>query len=280
MNRRNDYIPIQIITPSKKIKINLKELWSYRELLIFFSWRDIKVKYKDTTMGVLWVVLQPLALTALFTMIFSNKLQTYAGKLPYPVFVLSGLILWQFVSGSLTVAANSMELNAKIIKKIYFPRLIIPLSALLNSAFDLLFGLLLLLVTCLFWEVRIEWANILLALPISVFLLSVACLGLACLLSMLNVIFKDFKYIIPFFLQVLFFTSPVFYDANSFGDGWWAEFFSWNPFSAAIQVFRRGISTAELTWNVVVKPLVSATLIFVGGLIVFRKTEKNIADLI
>lgn len=269
-----------VIEKSKKLSLGASELWQFRELLFFFSWRDIKVKYKDTTIGIAWVLIQPIALTVLFTMIFSNRFQTYSGKLPYPVFVLSGLVLWQFISNSLTLAANSMDMNAKIIKKIYFPRLIIPLSSLVTSTIDLLIGLLLLLVACLFFEVQIDWTNLLLAFPVSFFILAATSLGFACLLSILNVIFKDFKYIIPFFMQLLFFTSPIFYDVRSLGNGWWAEFFAWNPFSTGIIVLRKAFSPALFDWLSIAKSAVMALAALAGGLFVFKKLEGILADLI
>lgn len=257
------------------------ELYHYRELLFYFSWRDIKVKYKETALGVIWVMLQPIVMTLLFVLIFSRGLRVAPESgLPYPVFLLSGFVLWNFAASCMNNAASSMELNAKIIKKVYFPRLIVPLSAVLTAAFDLLFGLVLLGLACLFYGVSIYFPKILIVLPLGLALMGVAAMGLACLFAMLNAIFKDFRYIIPFAVQVLFFSSPVFYDMSSLGENSWVEILSWNPFAGGIQVFRAMFSEESLSWIMVAKSSVSALACFFVGLFIFKKLEPKLADLI
>ncbi len=268
------------IEPKSKAFNTILELWQFRELLYYFTWRDIKVKYKETTLGVAWVVLQPIAMTTIFVMLFSKGLRIYLNELPYPVFVLSGLVLWNFVSNNMTNAAQSMELNGKIIKKTYFPRLIVPLSAMLVAAFDLLFGFALLLAACLWFQVPIHLSNALTAVPLGFCLLLFAGAGLACLFSILNALFKDFRYIIPFVVQLLFFTTPVFYDLNILGDGWWSKLYDWNPFSSGIQLFRSIFSEQAIRLVALWKPFTTSALILVSGLFVFNKLEPKLADYI
>ncbi len=268
------------IKPKNSFFNIIRELWLFRELLYYFTWRDIKVKYKETTLGIAWVVLQPLVMAALFIMIFSKGLRIYDNELPYPIFVLSGLVLWNFVSGALTHAAHSMELNAKIIKKTYFPRMIVPLSAILVAIFDLFFGLILLLAACLWFNVPIHLGKAFAVISVSFFLLMLASSGFACLFSILNAIFKDFRYIIPFVVQVLFFTTPVFYDLSILGEGWWSELYEWNPFSSGIQLFRSIFDSTTILWLSILKPFLTSFLIFMTGMIVFNKLEPKLADLI
>ncbi len=269
-----------VIEPTRSLNPSLKEIWQYRELLFYFSWRDIKVKYKETLLGIAWVALQPIVMSSLLTLIFSKGLGLVSTSLPYPIFVLSGWVLWSFVAACMNNAAASMEQNSRIIKKVYFPRLIVPISAVLTAAFDLLFGLLILAAGCLLFGVPVFLNKLLIALPLSLFLLTVAAAGLSCLFAMLNAIFKDFRYVIPFVVQVLFFSSPVFYEHRMLGEGWWSEVLAWNPFAGGIQVFRAVFSAEAFDWQAMVKPAIAAFVCAFGGVFVFKKFEPRLADLI
>jgi lipopolysaccharide transport system permease protein len=188
-----------IIKPPSTVSLRLGELWQHRELLYFFAWRDIKVKYRQTVLGVLWAVLQPLALMLLFVWIFSHSsiAQTPTG-MSYPVFVLSGLVLWNLFYSSVSHASESMISNASIIKKIYFPRLIIPLSSLCGALLDFAIAFLLFLVFCLV-KGSVPGIDALLFFPAAIILCLVSAFGFGTLLGALNVKFRDFRYVLPFF---------------------------------------------------------------------------------
>ncbi len=198
------------IKPPSGFSLGLKELWQYRELFYFFTWRDIKVKYKQTYLGIIWALLQPLGMMVIFTFLFSKTLKIDSGNIPYPIFVLSGLILWNLFSSSVSHAGESMIQHSNIIKKIYFPRLIIPGSSILVAFFDFLMGLLIFLVLCIYFKQPISWQAIFF-FPAGILIVLFASFGVGTFLAALNVKFRDFRYTIPFLLQVLFFASQIIY---------------------------------------------------------------------
>ena len=221
------------IQPPKGFSLGLKELWQYRELFYFFTWRDIKVKYKQTYLGILWALLQPLGMMALFTLLFSKTWKIDTGTTAYPIFVLSGLILWNLFSSSVSHAGESMIQNANIIRKIYFPRLIIPIAGFGTGTF----------------------------------------------LAALNVKYRDFRYTIPFLLQVLFFSSQVIYPLYSVQQTWLKYLLAINPVNAAIELFRATLSNHPIDSTTISIGLTSTVIIFFVGLYYFRKTEAYFADL-
>ena len=203
--------PIEyIIKPESKFSFNGKELWQYRELFYFFTWRDVKIKYKQTTLGFLWAILQPLFMMTIFTLFFGKALNIPSQNLPYPVYVFSGLLIWNIFSSGLTSASNSMVSNASIIKKIYFPRLIIPVSSILVALFDFLMAFILFIGILVFYKQPVLW-QALFIWPLALVVSVMATLGLGCWLAALNVKYRDFRYVIPFLVQVLFFLTPVIY---------------------------------------------------------------------
>jgi lipopolysaccharide transport system permease protein len=271
-----------IIKSEKTIRQSAAELWRYRELLLYFAWRDIKVKYKETVLGVLWVIMQPLVLTLVFTLVFFQRFQSQDLGLPYPLFVLSGLAIWNFAASSISDAVHGMEGQSRVIKKIYFPRLIVPLAGSLTAAFDLLFVLILVGVGCAWHGILVSPVNVLVALPLSLFITGLSSAGLACMFSILSAIFKDFRYVVPFFLQLLFFTSPVFYHPQEMLGGGWGGCLDWHPIAAGIDLMRLGLSShGDLSllqgmW----KALLAACLLFCTGLLVFKKLEPKLADIL
>lgn len=268
------------IKPKGKLNLGLKELWEYRELFFFFTWRDIKVKYKQAVLGIAWVVLQPIIMTFLFVYFFGSK---FGGNtdgsvsIPYPVFVLSGLIMWTMFSGALNSAGNSMVSNANIIKKIYFPRLIIPISSVLTSIFDLVFGIIILIITLLFFDTGLNPSSLYLW-PFAIIAASIAAIGTGTFLAALNVKYRDFRYILPFLLQVMLFVSPVIYPISN-NSGVFGYVLKINPVSAAIELFRGGIGQSSINTEVVLISLGSSLIFFIIGLFYFRKTEAYFADI-
>jgi lipopolysaccharide transport system permease protein len=267
-----------IIKPPSGIVLDLKELWQYRELFYFFTWRDIKVKYKQTALGIIWALLQPLALVVLFTLIFSRTLKLDASvTIAYPVFVLSGLIVWNLFYGSVAHAGESMIQNANIIKKIYFPRLIIPCSAILVNLFDFLMAFIIFLVIAVFYQ-PIEWTGIF-YFPLGVLVVLLASFGLGSFLSALNVKFRDFRYALPFLLQVLFFASQIIYPIAAVQKTAFKYLLALNPVNGAIELFRAPLLFTSPDMTVVSISVLTSLLLSFTGLIYFRKTEAFFADI-
>jgi lipopolysaccharide transport system permease protein len=186
-----------IIDSAHQGVVNWKELWRYRELFYFFTWRDIKIKYKQTFLGFLWAILQPLLLMVIFTFFFGKALKVPSQSLPYPVFVFSGLLLWNIFSSGLTSSSNSMVNNASIIKKIYFPRLIIPVSSILVALFDFCMAFVLFLPLLLYYHQPLS-VHALWCWPVALLITLMATLGPGSWLAALNVKYRDFRYVIPF----------------------------------------------------------------------------------
>jgi lipopolysaccharide transport system permease protein len=264
------------IRPKEKTNIGLQELWQYRELFYFFTWRDIRVKYKQTFFGFAWAILQPVLLMILFTLIFGDGQKTE--NVPYPVFAFTGLIVWTIFSSGLSNSGNSMVSNANIIKKIYFPRLIIPISAVLVALFDFLMTLPVLIALLLWYHVAPALQDVWM-LPAGLLLALVSTLGPGCLLAALNVKFRDFRYIIPFLVQFLLFATPVIYPQHYFPQRWLQELFALNPMSGAVSLFRGFFTGQQIDVTLCLISCVSAIVFFFLGLFVFRKTESYFADL-
>ena len=267
-----------MIRPPAQITFGLKELWQYRELFYFFTWRDIKVKYKQTYLGVIWALLQPLGMMLIFTFIFSRTLKIETGSIPYPVFVLSGLILWGLFNSSVSHAAESMIQNANIIKKIYFPRLIIPCSSILVALFDFLMALFVFIILCIWFRQPVAW-EALIYLPAGILFTLIAAFGMGTFFAALNIKFRDFRYVVPFMLQVLFFSSQVIYPLYSISPVYLKNILAINPMNGAIELFRAPLTGIQPDWNVVIISSAAAILMAVLGLFYFRKTEKYFADL-
>jgi len=267
-----------IIKPPSSVSLQLDELWQHRELLYFFAWRDIKVKYKQTFLGILWALLQPLALLFIFIWIFSRSsfAQALTG-IDYPVFVLSGLVLWNLFNTAVTHASESMITNASIIKKIYFPRLIIPLSALCSAGVDFVIALLLFLVFS-FIKGSTPALNALVFFPAGILLCLLSAFGFGTLLGALNVKYRDFRYALPFMIQLMFFATQVIYPASYITTPWQKTILSLNPVNAAIELFRFPIS-GTMNVQLVLTGAASAILIAVAGLYYFKKTESFFADI-
>jgi len=268
-----------IIERQKKFSLGLKELIRYKELFYFFTWRDIKVKYKQAALGFLWAVLQPLMMMLIFTLIFSKGLKVSSEGIPYPVFALSGLIIWNIFSTGLMNSANSMVANANIIKKIYFPRLIIPMSSILIALFDFCFALVIYLVVIFVYKQPVNWFILLYALPLSIGLTILTTFGLGTLLSALNVKYRDFQYVIPFLIQFLLFINPVLYSSSIFKEGILSWVMKLNPLANAINLSRSAFTGQPVDWVGVGLGAMVASFLFFIGIYVFRKTEAYFADI-
>lgn len=267
------------IKPQTKLSLGLKELWEYRELFYFFTLRDIKVKYKQTVLGFLWAVLQPLIMASLFTFFLGKAISAYTElPLPYDVFALSGLVVWGIFSSGINNAGNSMVSNANIIKKIYFPRLIIPISAVLVGLFDFFMAFIVFLIYCFFHNVSFSLSAFV-YFPLAILLTCIATFGSGTFLAALNIKYRDFRYIIPFMVQFLLFVTPVIYPTTITHNVYLKVLLSLNPMSAPLDIFRAGITNGAINWQADLISIISSAIIFVIGLLYFKKTEAYFADL-
>ena len=268
-----------IIEPTRALSLNVRELWQYRELFYFFTWRDIKVKYKQTLLGVLWVVLQPVMTVLIFSLFFGRALKVPSEGIDYPVFVFSGLLLCTVFSSGIANAGNSMVANAQIIKKIYFPRLIIPIAAILVSLFDFLVSFFVFLILLIAYGTSINIGQALLNWPVAILLMIMGTLGLSCWLAALNVKYRDFRYIIPFFIQALLFLTPVIYPLSIINIPWINTILSLNPMYGPIAIFRMPFMAGSPDFLLIELSIGSSLLLALTGIYYFRKTEAYFADL-
>ena len=267
------------IKPQNKFSLGLKELWEYRELFYFFTWRDVKVKYKQTVLGFLWAIFQPIIMTILFTLGFGKLIITNSQlSVPYPIFVLSGFLLWNIFSSGLSNAGNSMVNNANIIKKIYFPRLIVPISSILVSLIDFLMAFIVFIPVLFYYGCSFN-ASALFLIPLSILLAVMATFGLGTFLAALNIKYRDFRYILPFFIQALLFATPVIYPIKISDNKWFQWLLQLNPMNAPIELFRSSISHSEINYSSVLISICVSLLLFVIGVVYFRRTEGYFADL-
>ncbi len=268
-----------IIQSDKKFSFNFRELWDYRELFYFFTWRDIKVKYKQTFLGVVWAVLQPFVMMVVFSVFFGRVLKVPSDNIPYPVFVYSGLIFWNLFSSGVSHAAESMVGNANIIKKIYFPRLIIPLSAILVSVFDFLMTLIIYIGLLIYYKQHVNILYLPLFFITALLITLFTTFGLGTLLSALNVKYRDFRYVIPFLIQSLLFLTPVIYPISIVENEFLKMLLSLNPMAGAISLARSAITGMSVDVPHLLISLAASVLLFVAGMAVFRKTENYFADI-
>lgn len=270
--------PVEYKIESKNDRIfHWQELWQYRELFYFFAWRDIKIKYKQTVLGFLWAILQPLLMMTVFTLFFGRALNIPSQNLPYPVYVFSGLLIWNLFSTGLTSASNSMVNNSNIIKKIYFPRLIIPVSSILVALFDFLMAFLLLVMILIYYRQPVSWIA-LIVWPAAVFINIIATLGIGAWLAALNVKYRDFRYVIPFLVQVLFFFTPIIYPISLLKYTWLQYMLVCSPMYAAVELFRYPLTNLMPDPYFIVASLLSGVIFLLIGTLYFKKTEDFFAD--
>ncbi len=267
------------IKSQHKFNFGLKELWEYRELFYFFTWRDVKVKYKQTILGFLWAILQPLFMTIIFTLFISDSIvQKTKLAIPYSVFAYSGMLLWGIFSSGMSNAANSMVTNSNIIKKIYFPRLIIPISSILVALIDFFIAFIIFIVLLIIYKIEVDYAALLL-LPLSIIITCLAAMGCGTFLAALNIKYRDVRYIIPFFVQGLLFLTPVLYPVNISGNKIAQFILKLNPISGALELMRGLFDGYVINLETVILSLVSSIVLFLAGVFYFRKTESYFADL-
>lgn len=267
------------LKPKNTFSLNLKELIEYKELFYFFTWRDIKVKYRQTVLGFLWAVIQPILLMVIFTLLLGRALKVPSDGMDYPVFAFSGLMLWLLFSSGITQAGNSMIANAQIIKKIYFPRLIIPFSAILVAVFDFVMTIVVFVPLLLYLGATVSPVEAAWCWPTGLLLTVMASFGPGCLLSALNVKYRDFRYVIPFLVQVLLFVTPVIYPMSIVPGRWLPFIVALNPMYAAITIFRLPFTDLTPNLTLITTSVISGLVLLLVGVGYFRKTESYFADL-
>jgi lipopolysaccharide transport system permease protein len=269
--------PTVVIEPTRGWSaLNLRELWTYRDLLMILAGRDVKLRYKQTGLGITWVVLQPLVAALIFTVMFGRFAKLPSDGHPYLVFVFSGVVVWNYFAAVLQRAGNSLITDQRLITKVYFPRLAIPLASTFSASIDLAVSLGVLAVFMVFYGIAPTWH--LLALPLFIFLTALTATGVNLWLSALNVKYRDFAHAMPFLIQVWMFASPVAY-ATSLVPERYRLIYSLNPAVAFIEGARWSIlGSSALTQSMVVVATSFALLVFIAGAFFFRRVERGFAD--
>lgn len=268
------------ITPPKGLaSINLPEIWRFRDLLYIFVWRDIKVRYKQTAVGVLWAIFQPLLTMLIFTVIFGRLAQMPSDGIPYPIFVYAGLLLWNYFSIALTNASDSLVLNENMIKKVYFPRLLLPLSTAVTPMVDFVIALIVLFGLMFYYHFTPSFLGIIL-MPILLLISMFSAWGLGIFLASVNVKYRDVRYALPFFIQILLYITPVIYPVSIIPSKYqWIAYL--NPMSGVIQTARTSLlGHGTINWNMLAISFAVSLFLVIGGISYFRKTERYIADVL
>jgi lipopolysaccharide transport system permease protein len=265
--------------------VNLRELWRYRELLVILTWRDIKVRYKQTVLGAAWAVLQPFATMVVFSIFFGRLADMPTGGIPYPLFVFGGLLPWFFFSNAISSASQSVVGNQNLVTKIYFPRLIIPFGAVGAGLVDFLVAFVMLVAIMLYYLLTGAMQAMpglgLLIVPVAILGLVIAAIGVGTLLAALTVAYRDFRYIVPFMLQLLMFATPAIYmQANTVLHPNWRAVLPLNPAHGLISSFRAATMGGTFEWyDLAVSGAMSVVLLLVGCYY-FRRVERTFADII
>lgn len=275
-------VPHLIIEPKRSwVALNLRDLWAYRELLYFLTWRDVRVRYKQTALGAGWAVLQPLVTMLIFTVIFGRFAKMPSDGIPYPLFAYSVLMPWTFFANALSASSNSLVVSSGLITKVYFPRLIMPAAAVFAGLVDFAFSFAVLIGLMFWYQVPLTW-NLLL-LPVLVLMVIALALGVGTWLAALHVRFRDVRYLVPFLIQFWMFAAPIIYPASLVPDRF-RTLYSLNPMVGIIEGFRvsllSGINHARFDWTALLLAVAVTAAVSVFAVYDFRRMEKGFADVI
>lgn len=260
------------------VPLNLWAIWEYRELLYFLTWRDIKVRYKQTVLGVAWAIIQPFLIMVVFSVFFGRLAKVPSDGLPYPIFTFCALIPWQLFAHALTESSNSLVANEKLITKVYFPRLVIPLSTVLAGLVDFVFAFIVLLGMMIYYGVVPTMAVWI--LPFFILLAVATALAVGLWLSALNVEYRDVRYTIPFITQFWLFLSPVAYPSSLVPESW-RILYGLNPMAGVVEGFRWALlGKTEGPGPMLVLSVAMVVLLLVGGLYYFQRMERTFADVV
>jgi lipopolysaccharide transport system permease protein len=274
-----DPVHVTWIEPSTGwTKIGLREIWEYRELLYFLIWRDVKVRYKQTALGAAWAVIQPLMTMIVFSVFFGRLAKMPSDGVPYPVFAYTALLPWQLFANALTESSNSLVGNQNLIKRVYFPRMVVPIAAVLGGLVDFAIAFVVLLAMLAYYGIHPTIAIV--TLPLFVLLAVVTALAVGLWLTALNVQFRDVRYTIPFLTQLWLFATPVAYPSSIIPEKWrWLS--GLNPMAGVVEGFRWALlGNAASSAAVVLVSAIAVTVLLIGGMFYFRRMEKTFADVI
>lgn len=259
--------------------IPFARLWQFRELLGMLAMRDVKVRYKQTLLGAAWAIIQPVTMMVVMSLFFGRfaNMDQYVGKVPYPVFLYAALLPWTFFTGSVTAASNSMIANSGMLRKIYFPRLIMPIAATGTPLVDYAMAFFVLMGLMAWYHVALSWQ--LLLLPVLVLLTVICALGVGLILAAVTVRFRDFRYLVPFMIQVWFFATPVIYPNRLVPERWqWVIHL--NPMGGMISAFRSSILNEQIDWQHLGLSALIAVIGLMVGLTYFNQAERKFADVV
>lgn len=269
-----------VIKPKKGLaSLDFKELWHYRELFYFFAWRDIKIRYKQTLLGIFWAILQPFVMMIVFSFVFGKMANIPSDNIPYPIFSYTGLLFWNIFSSSLNRTSGSLVVNINIVKKVYLPKIILPASSIVVSLIDFCFASLIFGIILGYYKFLPNFKG-LLFLPLALLITVIASLGLGLFLCALNVRYRDVRYALPFFMGIFIFITPVIYPVSIV-----PKAYQWllalNPMTGVIETFKAGfLGTTSINWMTLGISTGMAVLFLIFGLWYFLKTEKTFADVI
>lgn len=272
-------IPLVIIEPVKGwVALELKSLWEFRELIYFLIWRDVKVRYKQTVLGAAWAILQPFLTMIVFSVFFGSLAGIPSDGIPYPIFTFAALLPWQFFSNSISQSGNSLIANQQLITKVYFPRLIIPISAVFAGIVDFLIAFLVLLGMMLYYSIIPSFE--ILTLPLFVLLTIITAQGVSLWLAALNVQYRDVRYTIPFLTQFWLFATPIAYPVSIIPEQW-RMLYGLNPMVGVVEGFRWALlGKGDSPDSIIIISIIIALLILFGGLIYFKRIENTFADVV
>jgi lipopolysaccharide transport system permease protein len=276
---RNPNSEILFIRPADGwTSIGLKELWEYRELLYFLTWRDIKVRYKQTALGAAWAIIQPVFMMVVFSLFFGRLAKVPSDGIPYPIFTFCALLPWQLFAHALTESSNSLVANERLITKVYFPRLVVPIAAVLGGLVDFAVAFVILLAMMLYYGIAPTWAIV--TLPGFLLLAIMTALGVGLWLSALNVKYRDVRYTINFLIQVWLFATPVAYPSSIVPERW-RPLYGLNPMAGVVEGFRWALlGKTKPDAALLGVSIVAVVLILIGGLYYFRRMEQQFADVV
>jgi lipopolysaccharide transport system permease protein len=267
-----------LIEPSRGwASLNLKELWAYRELLYFLALRDVRLRYKQTALGIIWVVLQPLATMLLFSFLFGRLAGIKSDGIPYPIFAYTALLIWTFFSNAVISSSNSLVGSSHLITKVYFPRMIIPMAAVAAGLIDLIISFPLLVILGVYYGVNLRLTILL--MPVLVLLTVFLAVGVGMVLSALNVKYRDVRHALPFVIQLWMFASPIIYPASMLPEGWrWL--LRLNPLTGIIESFRASLFGRTFDWASLGICAGLTMTVLVLSVFTFRRMEKKFADIV
>jgi len=272
-------VPVTVIEPSRGwVSLRLRALWRSRELLYFLIWRDVKVRYKQTLLGAAWAILQPLLTMVVFSIFFGKLARMPSDGVPYPLFAYVALVPWTFFANGLTLASNSLVANQTLLRKVYFPRLVIPVSAVAAGLID--FGIAFVVLLGLAARYGVPLTVNMIWLPALVLLALVTALGVGLWFAALNVLYRDIQYVVPFLVQVWLYATPIVYPSSLVPERW-RTLYAINPMVGVVEGFRWALlGTGTAPGPMILVSGIAAVVTLIGGMFFFRRMEKTFSDVV